>query len=160
MEGWDGIEDLKAQYEQASSWLSVMKSPGLCLDYCSWGGIVVLFHQFNASRWWLMLQYFVVLSRSWCQLMIKQRKMAGPKDHSLWLQLLYNVPLFPVLDGMEAALARVPATVVMYNFNVGTRGASKKNFIKCSLKLKFSSEVGLTQSFLLLLSPPCPLYIW
>ena len=74
MEGWDGIEDLKAQYEQAGSWLSVMKSPGLCLDYSSRGGIVVLFHQFNASRWWLMLQYFVVLSRSWCQLMIKQEK--------------------------------------------------------------------------------------
>ena len=55
-----------------------------------WGGIRGLFHQFNASRWWLMLQYFVVLSRSCCQLMIKQRKMAGPEDHSLWLQLLYN----------------------------------------------------------------------
>ena len=79
---------------------------------------------------------------------------------SLIAASLQFLPLFPVLDGMEAALARVPATVVMYNFNVGTRGASKKNFIKCSLKLKFSSEVGLTQSFLLLLSPACPLYIW
>ena len=37
MEGWDGIEDLKAQCELAGSWLSVMKSPGLCLDYCSLG---------------------------------------------------------------------------------------------------------------------------
>ena len=31
-----------------------------------------------------------------------------------------------------------PGTVVMYNFNVWTPGSSKRNFIKCSLKLKFS----------------------
>ena len=47
--------------------------------------------------------------------------------------------IFPYFQWvLEAALARVPASVVMYNFNVWTRGASKKNFIKCSLKLKFS----------------------
>ena len=91
-----------------------------------------------------ILWYYRALDANWWS---RRRKMAGPEDHSHWLRLLYNPPLFPVLGGgMEAALARFPATVVMYNFNVGTRGASKKNFIKCSLKLKFSWEVGLTQT--------------
>ena len=88
-----------------------------------------------------ILWYYRALDANWWS---RRRKMAGPEDHSHWLRLLYNPPLFPVLGGgMEAALARVPTTVVMYNFNVGTRGASKKNFIKCSLKLKFLQEASL-----------------
>ena len=98
------------------------------------GGIRVSFHQFNASRWcWLMLQYFVVLSCLRCQLMIKLRKMAGPGSTLSDCSFFTIFPYFSYWVLAERLLS-----LVMYNFNVCTRGASKMNFIKCSLKLKCS----------------------
>ena len=146
MEGWDRIEDLKAQGEQAGgSWLSVMKSPGLCLDYCSRlrgdpSFIFISLMRADGGSWCCSILWSYHSSP--CQLMIKQRKMAGPLS-LIAAASLHPSPYFQYWV-LEAALARAPLTVVMYNFNVWPRGSSKRNFIKCSLKLKFSWEVLLT----------------
>lgn len=89
-------------------------------------------HQLNASRCWCC-------SILWSYISVPTDNQTRGMD-----------PLALIAPSLQSSLISSSGcwhgecfTVVMYNFNVGTRGASKKNFIKCSLKLKFLQEASL-----------------